>query len=143
MGRFSRIILIAGLSSLMAACQPSAPDDPSPTAEPPPCRDDPECEPVGAYTSDDPDGFAVYLSAERNAAIVEWAQCLDDARACFEQGGDIPACMESSRCEARCLEDFRQRVDGSVSLTGQLDAFESVFVNDDAMCRPSLAGEQP
>lgn len=69
-------------------------------------------------------------------ALVAWGGCLDAVTQCLEGGGEIRQCASAERCGADCAAALDRALVGASGREAQLDAFESVFINPDAVCRP-------
>ena len=70
-------------------------------------------------------------------ALVAWASCLQTVTACLDGGGEIRRCTTAEACGAQCVSALDGALNGAVGREAELDAFERVFVNPGAVCRPA------
>lgn len=102
------------------------------------CADESACVEVAVVAGHGAtDGVRVLQNPTLDDEVTRWAACLDVARQCFEGESDVAACLvESGECPDSCTGAFENRYDSAASLSANLDAFEAVFMDDAAICRP-------
>lgn len=69
--------------------------------------------------------------------IAQWGDCLESVLGCFERDGALAPCVEQAACPAQCKALFRSRAAAAVDENGRVDAFDAVFVDRAAPCRPA------
>lgn len=81
---------------------------------------------------------AIALERDPNPdpAVVAWAGCLETVAACLEGGGQVRRCATVKACGSRCVNALNIALAGKSGREAELAAFESVFVNRGAVCRP-------
>ena len=72
--------------------------------------------------------------------VMAWAGCLDSVTQCMEAGGQVRTCTTVKACGADCVTALDRALVGASGLEAELDAFESVFINSGAVCRPVEGG---
>lgn len=68
--------------------------------------------------------------------VMAWAGCLDTVMNCMDGGGELQACVTVDACGADCVGALAAQLAGVDDIEARLDVFESVFVSEDAVCRP-------
>ena len=70
--------------------------------------------------------------------IAQWGDCLESVLSCLERdGGRLAPCIDDAACPAECKAVFRTRAAGAADEDARADAFEAVFVDRAAPCRPA------
>lgn len=72
-------------------------------------------------------------------SVVQWTRCVLTFGACAASDTSLATCVEVAECPDVCKAEWARR--GAVDDVEALDAFEAVFVADDAPCAPR-AGER-
>jgi hypothetical protein len=76
--------------------------------------------------------------------IAQWGLCLDEVMTCLEAGGAAMDCADTAAtCPALCAQEFRARAEGLSEESQRIAAFEAVFVQPGAPCRPGDPGAAP
>jgi hypothetical protein len=103
--------------------QPWHPPGPDHQAE---CTD--QCVPV--LTSDSHHGdFTIWTNPADDSPRAQWGKCFVQVMACWDPGADLAGCTAAAdRCPQPCRDEM-------VRLGDDEDAFERVFLDDDAPCR--------
>ncbi|MEE2525720.1 hypothetical protein V0U79_05025 [Hyphobacterium sp. HN65] len=149
------IVLSAAIAGLLLYF-PSAdapPDDlwaeGSYTADPECDPSTPDCEvllaPVPAGHGSDGTGPAISLVAypELDDPIAQWGLCMDTVFTCLgppddanatERATRLRACVAQAECPQACLDRYAGQAGGD--LDAAVDAFERIFVAEDAWCTP-------
>lgn len=72
--------------------------------------------------------------------VMAWAGCLDTVTQCMESGGQVRTCTTAGACGADCVTALDRALVGASGPEAELDAFESVFIDPGAVCRPVEGG---
>ncbi|HRD45634.1 MAG TPA: hypothetical protein PLF78_04030 [Caulobacter sp.] len=70
-------------------------------------------------------------------ALVAWANCLQTVTTCLDGGGEVRRCATAEACGANCVASLKGALTDARGRAEELDAFERVFINPGAVCRPS------
>jgi len=70
-------------------------------------------------------------------AVAQWSDCIADVIACIDSDKALPNCVDTARCPTPCKTRFTEAATGAADTEAQLDAFEAVFIDESADCRPS------
>lgn len=117
---------------------------------------DPDCDPesaecyillppVPAGHGSDGTGPSISLVAypDLDDPIAQWGRCMDTVFACLgppdaaspaERAGRLRACVAAAECPQACLDRYAAQADGD--LNAAVNAFERIFVAEDAWCAP-------
>ncbi len=81
-------------------------------------------------------------AAQLDDPLAQWGECVSSFFVCWEQDNPVPGCVASSQCPAPCKAEFRREVVGAADEEEEIYAFNRVFVDDDAPCRPPAVEPQ-
>ncbi len=117
---------------------------------------DPECDPesaecaillppVPAGHGSDGTGPAISLVTypDLDDPVAQWGRCMDTVFACLgppddasaaERAGRLRACVAGAECPQACLDRYAGQAGGD--LDAAVNAFERIFVAEDAWCAP-------
>lgn len=137
------LVLVAGAS--FAACSDNDPRPGDTVWKPTTAAYDPDCE-TGCETlrsGEGPHGGEVRVSFNPavDDPIAQWGDCLESFRSCVAVGGGAVACSQQSECPESCKQNFQGRASVLSDLGEQLDAFEAVYISENAPCLPPTSDE--
>lgn len=96
------------------------------------CTD--QCVPVLEGTAEHID-FTIYGNPADDSPRAQWGKCFVQVMACWEPGVNLAACsVAADRCPAPCVDEFK-RLGGEQGENPAFDAFNRVYMDDDAPCR--------
>ncbi len=102
---------------------------------------DPECDEDCEDVAEVNIGHFGEATIRENAAVddpvAQWGDCIDSMIDCMDDGGTAAACVSSSVCPGPCKTEFDRLAEGLSDEDELLDVFETVFIQADAVCRPS------
>ncbi len=81
-------------------------------------------------------GEVFQVNPDPDPEVMSWAGCLDAVTQCLEGGGTVRTCTTEASCRPQCVAALERALEGASGREAELDAFESVFVVPDAVCRP-------
>jgi hypothetical protein len=72
--------------------------------------------------------------------IAQWGDCLESVLVCFEAQGTLAPCVEAAQCPPACKAHFAAQAAGAADEAARLDAFDALFLDPAAPCRPDDEG---
>lgn len=114
-------------------------DDPwAPTSVPydPTCARD--CLEVGEYSAGHHvvGGLVLRYNPAVDDPIAQWGDCLESMLVCLEGGSEARACMDEAACPTACKRLVEGHAGGATDKSDIVAAFERVFIDEGAPCRP-------
>ena len=72
--------------------------------------------------------------------VQQWGTCLDSVVACYQGSsgtvGEFAGCIAVSSCPVSCKDLFAEEIGSEKELETTITAFEAVFLDKEAKCRP-------
>lgn len=130
------LFLLIGLFLLLQ--KPANPWKSATVAYDPECREG--CEELGSVSLTHLGNVTVYVQPKVDDAIAQWGDCLDSVTQCVENRDltrdNIVTCVGVSICPSECKTVFSKKTQNTTQVDEIFDAFEQVFINDNAVCLP-------
>lgn len=137
-GAVAVITLIVGAVFFLLTGKPDSPWKAATVSYDPRCGQD--CEKLGSTSLTHLGDISLYVQPKVDDAIAQWGDCLDSVTQCVENkdmtAGHIISCVDKSICPKACKVAFSTESGDAKQVNEALDAFERVFINDDALCLP-------
>lgn len=80
--------------------------------------------------------FTFVLNKTDNGPGAQWLRCFASFAVCWDGGNAMTGCVAAAECPGPCKDEYARLAGDATDAAAQATAFEAVFMNDDAPCRP-------
>lgn len=116
------------------ACAPESVGPWQPASQPASPECDDRCVELATLSGGHGGDVTFLADPRRDGPRRQWQLCFATFYACWDEGGEVPACVDAATCPAECRDDFAARAEGAADLESQLAAYRAVFVDTGAPC---------
>jgi hypothetical protein len=104
-----------------------------------------ECRPVGGQQTTASDGTGSHrhgtplplaINPKVDDPVAQWGDCIASVLACIDGGSDASGCVVAGQCPVPCQQRVASALGGASSEEAALAAFEKVYMQSGADCRP-------
>ena len=81
-------------------------------------------------------GIPLVFDPQVDDATAQWSDCIESVMRCVRKKKRFSGCVTDRACPKTCVDSFQRKVTGANTYKAQRKVFESIFINDGAMCVP-------